>query len=84
MQSYDIEWYLAFKGFVKMAFITDLTNRLGLSNKDIEIYKNADLTYKITRSLDIMMPIILTKCNGYSVRTYRDNLANKFVIKVSG
>ncbi len=80
---YDIEWYLAFQGNVSTSLINRLINTLGLDEYDAVPYGNADLTYKIKRSLDIMMPIILTKCIGHKIDVFRDCKANKFIIKIS-
>ncbi|SJT64749.1 Uncharacterised protein [Clostridioides difficile] len=83
MLKYDIDWYLAFQGNVSTSLINRLTNTLGLDEYDAVPYSNADLTYKIKRSLDIMMPIILTKCIGHKIDAFRDCGANKFIIKIS-
>lgn len=82
MMKYDIDWYLGFGDKVKNEFIFDLTIPLALSENQRVIYDNADITYKIHRSLDICMPIILTKCVGHKIDIYRDCGANKFVILI--
>ncbi|NFH70116.1 hypothetical protein FDC35_13220 [Clostridium botulinum] len=83
MLRYDIDWYLAFQGNVSTSLISRLTNTLGLDEYDAVPYSNADLTYKIKRSLDIMMPIILTKCIVHKIDVFRDCKVNKFIIKIS-
>lgn len=83
MLRYDIDWYLAFQGNVSTSLINRLINTLGLDEYDAVPYSNADLTYKIKRSLDIMLPVILTKCIGYHVNVFRDCGVNKFIIKIS-
>lgn len=83
MMKYDIDWYLSFRDKATTGFISNLTNTLGLTSNHCVRYDNADLTYKINRSLDICMPIILTKCVGHTVDIFRDCKANKFVILIS-
>lgn len=83
MLRYDIGWYLSFKDRVNSSFIVNLTNRLGLTPNDCVKYDNADLTYVLYRSLDICMPIILTKCVGHKIDIFRDCKVDKFVIMIS-
>lgn len=81
MKSYDIDWYLVFKGNIPLEFITKLAIRLNMDR--LKTDDNTELAYNIRRSLDIMMPVILTTCDMYKIRTYRDNKKNRFVIEVS-
>lgn len=83
MLKYNTEWCLAFEGNVSTSLIYNLIKTLGLDEHNVIHYDNADLTYKVNRSLDIIMPIILTKCIGHKIETFRDCKVNIFVIKIS-
>lgn len=83
MLKYNIDWYLAFKGEVSTSLISNLTKTLGLSPENCVKYEDADLTYRISRSLDICMPIILTKCIDLNIEVFRDCTEDKFIILVS-
>ena len=83
MMKYDIDWYLSFKNKASTSFICNLVNTLGLTPEHCIRYDNADLTYRIHGSLDICMPIILTKCVGHKIDIFRDCSVDKFVILIS-
>lgn len=83
MLKYDIDcdWCLVFKD-VDKSFIAELIAILGINGRNVIPFKNANCAYKIKRSLDIVLPIILTKCIKYKVDIYRDSDSNKFIISV--
>lgn len=83
MLRYDIGWYLAFDGNISITFVNKLTAILGIDEYDAVGYNGADMTYRMNRSLDIMMPIILTKGIGHKVDIFRDCNVDKFVVKIS-
>lgn len=76
MKRYDIDWCILFEEGIPIDFINKLVNTLNLKKE------NSDYSYKINRSLDIVMPIILTKCSDYIITNYRDDKCNKFIINI--
>lgn len=84
MKRYDIDWHLKFFGNLNIEIIENITKRLAIEEAlSKETYgRNRVWTYKIHRSLDICLPIILTICDELNIKTYRDNKKNAFVVQV--
>ncbi|NFH01341.1 hypothetical protein FC831_13820 [Clostridium botulinum] len=83
MDTYVLDWCIAYIGRVPHTLMTEINNRLAIDNTRLVIVEGEDYTFKLHRSLDIAMPIILTKAIGYRIDCFRDNLRNRFVIRIS-
>jgi hypothetical protein len=88
MKRYDIDWHLKFSGKLDTKVITvieKVTKRLSITEIISKESCGCDWnwTYKIHRSLDICLPVILTECDEFKITTYRDNVKNVFVVQVN-
>lgn len=87
MKMYNLDWHLEFYGNINNETIEKLTKKLSMT--EFTKSENCEIgclcVYKIHRSLDICLPVILTEFDGdeFEISTYRDNKKNIFVVKIS-